>query len=142
MFVFTQLIESKKKKKQQAQAVHQKLMYEYAKIIGEILQIFCVEDKNSILQSLNVKLSLFFSFSKKNKERLREYTKNIDNIEKTWNKIVQVVHFVQDNEDGIINGESAKKESFLVGKLYDALVETLQMCISDIYERGDYTTWT
>lgn len=138
LYVFTQLIEAKKKQKQQAQAVHQKLIYEYAKIIREILQIFCVEDKNSILQSLNEKLPLFFLFSRKNKERLQEYTKNIAGIEETWNKLVEVLRFVQNNEGGIINGESGEKVSFLVNILFDALVETSQMCISDIYERGDY----
>ena len=138
LFVLTQLIEAKKRRKQQAQAVHQKLIYEYIKIIENILHTFCTEDPNSTLQSLNATLPLFFSFSKKNKERLKEYTQKANIIEETWNKLVGALHFVQDNEDGIISGKSGEKVSFLVGKLFDDLVQASQMCISDIYERGDY----
>lgn len=138
LFVFTQLIEAKKRRKQQAQAVHQKLISEYIKIIENILHTFCTENQNSILQSLNATLPLFFSFSKKNKERLKEYTQKANIIEETWNKLVEVIHFVQDNEDGIISGKSGEKVSFLVSELFNDLVEVSQLCISDIYERGDY----
>lgn len=136
LFLFAKLIEIKKKCKQQAQDAHQKTVYEFLNVIQNILRNFCTENENSFLPSLNETLPLFFSFCMKNKERLQEYIQNINSTEKVWNQMVEVLHFVQENENGIINGECAQKVSFLNHKLFDVLVETSQMCISDIYEKG------
>lgn len=139
LFTFTQLIELKVSIKQQFQIAYQEIIHEYLGITKEILQIFCIEDKQRLLFSLNEKLPYFFSFSKKNMERLCEYTQNINRIKEVWFQLVDVLNYVQDNEDGIINGVSSKKVTFLVGKLFEAFVEISQKCISDIYERGDYS---
>lgn len=138
LFVLTKLFETKQRKNLDSQTAKQKLDYKYKNFIEEILQIYCIEDTHTILQLLDKKFALFFTFTRENKVRLQEYATNITNMHTIWTNVLSIIDIVQNNEDGIIKGKNEKEISFWVDKLFDELVETAQICIKNIYERGDY----
>lgn len=136
LFIFAQYIEIKKMKRQQAKLIRQELINKCLGMVEVILYGYCINEKEDLLHFINEKIPSFLVFSRENRARLRVYSSQIIDVEKIWDKLIEALRHVQDNEEGVIKGESGKIITSLVGKLFDVLVEIAQMCICDSYERG------
>lgn len=139
VFIFSKLIEADKGKKQKANEAYKKMLLELKGIVEEIFPIFYCKDKRKLLISVNDKMQEFISFFRKNETLLPQYKSTANMLLDTWNKLVDILHYSQDHEGGIISEQSSRKISPLIAELNDELIILASQYNKDLYNRGMYS---